>query len=165
MLEYSLYACQVTNPSQTILAVFAFFLLEVKSYLLSKISLVLTPKTTAKFVFFLRKNEKKKIFFQDSLSTWQLVSSYVVSHLTREVTHIVRLSLTRKHERQLGGLYSHRFTYLSFSTTGEFHLAGIFKFFLAVSKEWQILGFFFLVTVLTKQFQLENHRRKQNSSA
>lgn len=88
------------------------------------------------------------------------MSSYVVSHLTREVTHIIRLSLTRKHERQLGGLYSHRFTYLSFSTTVEFHLAGIFKFFLAVSKEWQILGFFFLVTVLTKQFQLENHRRK-----
>lgn len=26
----------------------------------------------------------------------------------------------------------------------EFHLAGIFKFFLAISKEWQILGFFFL---------------------
>ena len=26
----------------------------------------------------------------------------------------------------------------------EFHLAGILKFFLAVSKEWQVLGFFFL---------------------
>ena len=95
--------------SQTILAVFAFFLLEVKSYLLSKISLVLTPKTTAKFVFFLRKKGKKKIFFPRFIIHLAAgVSSYVVSHLTREVTHIVRLSLTRKHERQLGGLYSHK---------------------------------------------------------
>lgn len=103
---------------------------------------------------------RKKIFSKIIIHLAAGVSSFLVSHLTREVTHIIRLSLTRKHERQLGGLYLHRFTYLSFSTTVKFHLAGIFKFFLAVSKEWQILGFFFLVTVLTKQFQLENHRRK-----